>query len=257
MRIIGDLYPGVSGSASLGINQGTVAGSFDITTLAPFNTIHTLSGVFHDPLMGQSGVIRYNRQAAAFEVSVDGGLTFSAITTGGTSVLSIGVIGDTNLTGNVDVATVASGFMTIQDTADASPLVFSVNTLGLSGLWAFPTQGFNGRVINALTDFNGTEAQGVVNIVGASGIVVDIIGQTMTVTAGNTIPRCFAATFGAATTWTVTHSLNSSDVVVGVYDASTPRNLMIPDNIAITSANVVTITFNTNEAGRAVVVACP
>lgn len=255
--INGDLVPSVSGFSNLGINVSSNGrNAFDITTLRPFGSVHLVSGVFHDPLHGQSGVLRYNRQLPGFEISVDGGLTFNQVATGAGAVSSIGVIGDTNLTGNVDLAVPTSGFMTIQDTADASPLLFSVNTLGLSGLWAFPTQGFNGRVVNALTDFNGTEAQGVINVVGASGIVVDIIGQTMTVTAGNSIPRCFANTFVAATSWTVTHNLGTTDVDVMVLDDSTPRVAIIPDSIEITSTNAVTITFNVAQGGRAIIFGC-
>lgn len=254
--INGDLIPSVSGRSHLGINATTNVGGFDITALRPFGNVHLVSGVFHDPLYGQSGVLRYNRQLPGFEISVDGGLTFNQVATGAGAVSSIGVIGDTNLTGNIDLAVPTSGFMTIQDSADASPLLFSVNTLGLSGLWAFPAQGFNGRVVNALTDFNGTEVQGVVNVVGASGIVVDIIGQVMTITAGNTLPRCFAATFGSATSWTVTHNLNTADVSVMVLDDSTPRVAIIPDQIEVTSVNVVTISFNVAQGGRAVIIAC-
>jgi hypothetical protein len=253
--INGDLVPSVSGFANLGINVSSNGrNAFDITTLRPFGNVHLVSGVFHDPLHGQSGVLRFNRQQSAFQVSVDGGLTFQNLSAGG--VDSVGVIGDVNLTGHVDFATRPSGFMVIEDSGDASPLLWAVNTLALSGLWAFPTQGFNGRVVNALTDFNGTEAQGVINVVGASGIVVDIIGQTMTVTAGNTIPRCFAATFGAATSWTVTHNLNTSDVDVMVLDDSSPRVAILPDSIAITDANTVTVSFNVAQGGRVIIIGC-
>lgn len=254
--INGDLIPSVSGRSHLGINATTSVGGFDITTLRPFGNVHLVSGVFHDPLLGQSGVLRFNRQLPGFEISVDGGLTFNQIATGAGAVSSIGVIGDTNLTGNVDLAVPTSGFMVIDDTANASPLLFSVNTLGLSGLWNFPTQGFNGRVVNELTDANGTRSQGSISVVGASGIVVDIIGQTMTITPGNSMPKCFAATFGAATSWTVTHNLNTSDVNVMVLDDSTPRVAIIPDQIAVTSENVVTISFNVAQGGRAIVIAC-
>src|SRR6188474_1120360 len=106
MEINGDLIPISSGLANLGIDVGINGQeSFDITTLAPFNHIHMISGVFHDPLLGQSGVVRYSRAAASFQVSVDGGLTFNDLVTGATVVSSIGVIGDANLTGHVDLAT--------------------------------------------------------------------------------------------------------------------------------------------------------
>lgn len=254
--INGDLVPSVSGFANLGINVSSNGrNAFDITTLRPFGSIHVVSGIFHDPVQGQSGVMRYSRAAAAFQVSVDGGLTFNDLSAGG-GVSSVGVIGDTNLTGNVDFATRPSGFMVIEDTADASPLLWAVNTLGLSGLWAFPTQGFNGRVVNALTDFNGTEAQGVISVVGASGIVVDIVGQVMTITPGSATPRCFAASFVSATSWTVSHNLGTIDVQIEVFDDQSPRQVILPDSIFTTDTNTVTVNFNSAQAGRCVIVAC-
>lgn len=254
--INGDLVPSVSGRANLGVNVSPNGpDAFDITTLRPFNHVHMMSGVFHDTLLGQSGIIRYNRATPSFQVSLDGGLTFQDLVTNATVVSSVGVLGDANLTGNVDFASPASGFIVIEDSADASPLLWSVNTLALSGLWGFPTQGFNGRVVNALTDFNGTEVQGVVNVVGASGILVDIIGQTMTI-AGNGIARCFAATFAPATSWVVSHGLATADVDVMVLDDATPRVAIIPDSIEITDANTVTIRFNTSQGGRVIILGC-
>ena len=250
----GDLVPVSSGFANLGVNVSSNAqNAFDITSLRPFNNIHMISGVFHDPIMGQSGVIRYNRQQAAFQVSVDGGLTFNNLTTAGGSVTSVGQLGGANLTGNVDLATTASGFMTILDTAGASPLLFAVDNQGLSGLWRFPTQGFNGSVVNELTDFNGTKVQGSVSVVGASGIIVDIIGQVMTITGAASLIKSFAATFGAATSWTVTHNLNTTDVAIDIYDASSPRQVILPDSVTVTDANTVTIGWNVAQGGRVVI----
>jgi|SRR5689334_718312 len=252
VRINGDLIPKGSGQAHLGVN-GSVGDAFDITTLTPFGHIHMNSGVWHDPLTGQSGVLRYSQAAGAFQISVDGGRTFNDLVTGAMSVTSVGVIGGANLTGNIDLASVASGFIAITDNAGASPIFFAVDNLGLSGLWRFPTQGFNGSIVNELTDFNGTVVQGSVNVVGASGIVVDIVGQTMTITPGNVMSRSFAQTFVAATTWTVSHNLGTADVTVDVYDDSTPRLSIIPDSIALTDNNTVTIGFNVPQAGRVVI----
>jgi len=252
VRLNGDLIPGSSGQAHLGVNGG-VGDAFDITTLTPFGHIHMNSGVWHDPMTGQSGVLRYSQAASAFQISIDGGRTFNNLVTSAGTVTSVGVFGGANLTGNIDLATQASGFLAIFDTAGASPINFAVDHLGLSGLWRFPPQGFNGSVVNELTDFNGTKVQGSVSVVGASGVVVDIIGQVITITAGNTLLRAFAQTFGAFVTWTVIHNLGTTDVSVDVYDASSPRLSIIPDAIAITDSNTVTVTFNTAQAGRVVI----
>jgi len=140
----GDLVPTVSGFSNIGVNvSSNGSNAFDITTLRPAGHVHQLSGIFHDPLLGQSGVLRFSQEQAAFQVSVDGGLTFANLGTAGGGVTSVGVIGDANLTGAVDFGTVASGFMVIEDSANASPLLWSVDTLGLSGLWGFPTNGFD------------------------------------------------------------------------------------------------------------------
>ena len=259
--INGDLVPSVSGFANLGVDVGPNAqNAFDQSTLSPFNHIHQVSGVYHDPT-GQSGVLRFSRQAAAFQVSLDGGLTFQNLSAGA-GVDSVGVLGDTNLTGNIDLASAAaSGFIAIFDTADASPIQFAVDQLSLSGLWDFPVQGFNGRVVNALTDFNGTEVQGVVNVVGASGVIVDIVGQTMTIATnidtGAPLARCYAETFGALTSWVVNHALNTADVQVIVMDDSSPREVIMSDGIEITDANNVTVTFNVAQAGRVTIQGCP
>jgi len=259
----GDLVPSTSGFANLGANIGPNAqNAFDGTQgeIRPFNHIHQVSGVFHDPLHGQSGVMRFNQNVSSFEVSVDGGLTFTALSAGA-GVDSVGVLGDTNLTGNIDLASAAaSGFLAIFDTANASPIQFAVDQLGLSGLWDFPAQGFNGRIVNALTDFNGTEVDGVVSVVGISGIIVDIVGQTMTIgsnTDVGSVARCYTETFSALTTWTVSHGLNTDAVQVQVWDtSSSPADYIIPDRLRTTDANTVVVQFNVAQAGRVVVIGC-
>lgn len=248
MYIDGDLIPSTSGQASLGVNS-TGASAFDANSISPFNHIHMMSGVWHDPLSGQSGVLRYSTAAGAFQVSVDGGKTFQVMSVGG--VNSIGQIGGADLTGAVDLATNASGFMSIVDTGGASPLVFSVDHLGLSGLWQFPTQGFNGRVVNAITDFNGTEAQGVIQVLGASGIVADLIGNILTITPGNAMGRAISQTFSSVNTVTVVHNFATTAVVVQVRDAN--ELVIIPDSIDASNTNQVVVNFNTSRSGRVVV----
>jgi len=255
----GDLVPTTSGFANLGVNvESNAQNAFDITSIRPFNHIHMVSGVFHDPLHGQSGVLRYSREQASFQVSVDGGLTFNNLSAGA-GVDSVGQLGGADLTGNIDLATPASGFLSIDDTAGASPLLFAVDHLGLSGLWDFPSQGFNGSVVNELTDFNGTTVQGAVSVVGASGIIVDIVGQTMTI-ASNTdvgdVARCYTETFTSSNRWTVTHSLSTLNVSVAVYDNASPAMAIFPDFIEVTDANTVTIGFNVAQVGSVVILGC-
>lgn len=73
-----DLIPFSSGLANLGVN-GSEGGAFDASSITPFGNIHFVSGVIHDPILGQSGILRYNRAAGddgAIEFSLDGGASF-------------------------------------------------------------------------------------------------------------------------------------------------------------------------------------
>jgi hypothetical protein len=260
----GDLVPVASGFANLGVDVNPNAqNAFNATQgeIRPFNHIHQVSGIFHDPLHGQSGVLRFNQNVAAFQVSIDGGLTFQSLSAGA-GVDSVGVLGDANLTGNIDLASAASsGFLAIFDTGDASPIQFAVDQLGLSGLWDFPTQGFNGSVVNELTDFNGTTVQGSVLVQGVSGIIADIVGQTLTIgpAAGNGFTACFVQDFTTpVTSWTINHNLNTHNVMVQLWNgAQGPKRWLIPDGLGVANLNNVTATFNVAQSGQAVVIACP
>lgn len=196
--INGDLR-GLSGLSHIGVDGGGNQGEqFDITSLTPFGHIHQISGVFHDPLLGQSGVLRFSQADGAFQVSVDGGNTFNDLSTGGGGVTSIGVLGDANLTGAVDLASPASGFIVIEDSSDASPLLFSVDQLGLSGLWSFPSNGFPAEMARCFS-------------------------------------TAYAA---ISTTITVTHNIGTEDVLVQVYDNSgnliIPDNIERTDTNTVT-----------------------
>jgi len=254
--INGDLIPFASGLGHLGVDGsvGDATGGFDISTLAPFGHIHMLSGVWHDPMQGQSGVMRFNLAMQRFEVSVDGGSSFQGLTTAGSAVSSVGVLGGADLTGDVDLSpATGSGFIVIGDTGGTSPITFAVDQLSLSGLWDFPTQGFNGRVVNALTDDNGTEAQGIINVAGASGVTVDIIGQTLIIApAGSGIARSYAQDFNGKNI-TITHNLNTINVIVQAVDDKSPPKVLIPHNIEIVDVNVINLRFNGNQTGRVVV----
>jgi len=254
MRIDGDLVPANSGISHLGINGGDLG--FNISTLTPFGQIHQVSGVFHDPILGQSGILRYNRETPAFEVSVDGGLTFQQIQTGAPGgITSIGVLGGTDLAGNVDLASSSSGFLSITSSAGSSPLLFGVDHLALSGLWGFPSQGFNDSVVNSLLDSNGTQAGGDLTIVGASGLLVDIVGQTVTISpANNALARCVEDSFTSVRSHTVNHGFGTTAVIVQVKDSN--DNLIIPDNVSIDDANNVTVSFNSVRSGAVTVMGC-
>ena len=54
-----------------------------------------------------------------------------------------------------------------------------------------------------------------------------------------------------ATTWTITHNLNVTAPILQVYD--TAGVMLIPDSVVPTSNNVMEVTFNTAQAGTAIV----
>lgn len=82
----GDLLPQQSGSASIGVATNGL-GNF-IDNIKPYAHVHMNSGVIHDPIGGQSGVLRFSRgvgivnvlgtsvRTEAFEVSTNGGKDF-------------------------------------------------------------------------------------------------------------------------------------------------------------------------------------
>jgi len=71
------------------------------------------------------------------------------------------------------------------------------------------------------------------------------------------VPQCYAQTFVASTSWTITHNLNTEDVSVMLLDGASPRNWIIADKIEITNVNTVTALFNSPQEGRAIIIACP
>jgi hypothetical protein len=215
--INGDLVPSVSGFSNLGVDASSNAqNAFDFDGIRPFGHMHLNSGVFHHATATgwESGVIRFNSQLSCFEVSVNGGISFGCVATTNNVVTSVGVIGDADLSGDVDFASPASGFVVIEDTGDASPLLWSINTIALSGLWNFPANGFDA------------------------------------------VPTCFNQSFTDSTSETVTHNLNTQNVIVQVYNNDASPMQILPDQIAITDANTVTVTFNTEQSGHIVVIAC-
>ncbi len=259
---VNDLIPAASGSASLGIDSAgsSIAGqtAFDIATLNPFLHIHSVSGIYHDALHGASGVIRFNKNLDCFEVSNNGGVSFDCLVTTSTAggVATLGATNGTALTGAVTLDAPVSGLLIIDDTGGASPITFSLDVPGLSGLFDFPTQGFNGSIVNDITDDNGTTVNGSLTFTGASGVVVDALPDgTVTFSLGNQVPRCYTETFaGALTTWTVTHNLNTSEVIVMTYD--TANMWFLADKMETTDVNTVTIAHNVAQAGRVIVIGC-
>lgn len=92
------------------------------------------------------------------------------------------------------------------------------------------------------------------NFLGTGVSCADDAGNTRTnCTINGTGTANFAQAFSSVTSVVVTHNLNTLAVEVQVYDAGSPPNLIIPQNVALTSANVVTVTFSGTQSGTVVV----
>jgi hypothetical protein len=55
----------------------------------------------------------------------------------------------------------------------------------------------------------------------------------------------------SSTKWTITHDLNTTSVLVNVYDAA--NKMVIPSDISVDSPSQITVSLNTEMTGRAVV----
>jgi hypothetical protein len=78
-------------------------------------------------------------------------------------------------------------------------------------------------------------------------------GVTIEGLGGNVIPKHYIFTQVVATKpWIITHSMGSTDVSIQVFDEA--NRVIIPEDIAITDSNVVTISFSANQAGKAILI---
>jgi hypothetical protein len=91
--------------------------------------------------------------------------------------------------------------------------------------------------------FNGKRLYICVEIVNSKPIWIPLTNEITTKTIRADV---------AATTWTLTHNLNSATPVIQIYDTSS--NQVIPDSIQIVTANEATVTFSSAMAGFAVIV---
>jgi hypothetical protein len=121
---------------------------------------------------------------------------------------------------------------------------------------AVSTQGNYGIDI----EVNGTQGSGAVsgiaNLESGSGVTVTDLGsgnyQFSAIVSSVPTASKYTASWTAQISVTVTHNLGTTAVLVQVFDGS--GNAVIPENVKITSANVVTLTFGASFTGSAVVI---
>lgn len=65
---------------------------------------------------------------------------------------------------------------------------------------------------------------------------------------------CFTGSFSGVVTTTISHGLNSTDLIVEFKDAAS--NLLIPDNWSVINANTIEVEFGTSQTGDIVVIGC-
>ncbi len=97
-------------------------------------------------------------------------------------------------------------------------------------------------------------ARSTLNFTGTGVSCVDNAGALRTdCTINGTGVANFISSFAAQTSVTVTHNLGTASVVTQCYDNASPPNVIFPQNIAVTSVNVVTVTFSVAQSGSCVV----
>lgn len=68
----------------------------------------------------------------------------------------------------------------------------------------------------------------------------------------STVDRFIHTQGSPSTTWNITHTLNTENLVISVWDGV--NQLIIPDVVQINAPGSVTITFLTAQSGRAILV---
>lgn len=84
------------------------------------------------------------------------------------------------------------------------------------------------------------------------GVIISASLSSLLSTYGGGVRKAILPVTTASQTWTITHNLNSENVIVQIFDST--KSVIIPDSIQITSANVVTATFSTAVTGTARVI---
>lgn len=109
-------------------------------------------------------------------------------------------------------------------------------------------------------EVNGTDgsgdALGIANLESGPGVTVTDLGggayQFSSSGASPVSAAKYTTSWSGQTSVTVTHNLGTTQVLVQVYDGS--GNLVIPENVQLTSANVVSLTFGAAFTGSVVVI---
>jgi hypothetical protein len=206
-------------------NQITVSGSNGILTLSTPQNIHTAA-------TPQFAGIGLGTTAPAAGITVSGGkITAAAGVTGYASLLIAAGSADPTSPVSGDVWNNA-GVLKFRDASSVSQVV--------------ALAGSAGTTLNSTITFSSLTRVAPLSSGTAGYVKVDASGNLTSV--AETYTRKYAENNGALTatsgavTWTVTHNLNTSNVTAQIYQNST--NASVEVDVVTTSANVVTLTFN-------------
>ena len=266
----------IAGTSTQGINTSASGGTLTITAanasasqkgVASFDATeftvtagNVVLGTIGNNKLANSTINFVGTDASADTVALGESLTFASAVTGLTSVavaanvatLGIRLAGTGATTG---VASFDSNHFSV--TAGAVSLAATLDDLS-------NVAGADGATTGDLLTKGATDWEPVTRTALAGSINLGDIGNvgTATPTAGyvlsgtgtewesKKIYHVEDVTF-AATTWTVTHGLGTRYCNVTIVDAT--DEVVIPQSITFTSTTVVTVTFNTAIAGKAVV----
>ena len=196
---------------------------------APFNGIYTVTNV------GSAGTKWVLTRATDFDQA--GEIAGSAVLSeGGTTNVNQGYVIDSNVAYTVDTTAIAFvQFTGVSDITAGTGIVKSGNQISIDTAW--PGQA---AITTVGTISTGTWGSGATNIAvnaGGTGASTAAGARTNLAATG----KYTNAANPNATTWTVTHSLGTTAVVVAVFLTSSGAEVMV--DVVRTDANTVTLTF--------------
>lgn len=194
-----------------------------------------------------------------------GGTQAPQVIVGGTTASgsnTLTVTGTSNFSGNVT----AAADLTVTGTLNASISTQQISDFSISspstnqvlkyqgGNWVntADSAGFSTLAVSGQSNIVADDYKDTLNIAAGTGITLTTDAGTDTLTIAQDTPYSYLYTNGAASaTWSVSHNLDTTSPVVQCYDDAGDQ--IIPQNIAITDANNLVITWGASQDGRAII----
>ena len=194
------------------------------------------------------------------DLTVDGAISLSSydhllVTPGAAGVIPVAVEPDQGVTLTTDAVNVklVHGGPAVLRVSSAGVTTLQSLTVGSTDFGAFYTAfqthignsgvahaAANISVNNTFTHITGTNVQAALASV-----------DSQLTNIGNAVQTYEFIQSTAILTWVVAHNKNSTRPTVTIYD--TTNHMVIPNDVAITDANTITVSFHTAQAGRAII----